>query len=132
MSEIDEAANAAQTGNPAPEQTGAASANEDEKMFSVSEVNEIVKQRLLKENRKSQKKSEVAAKKPSGVEEDLRSKVTAYEEKLATYESRLQAQRDRELRTTVEKKLLESGCNDPELLTTYLLSKQLVSYDDND
>jgi hypothetical protein len=134
MSDETAAEQAAQTGHPEPETTGVAPTQGDEKMFTAEEVNEIVKQRLLKEHRKLEKKSEVAAvKKPaSGVEEDLRSKLTQYEAQLAAYQSRLQSQRDRELRTTVEKKLMENGCNDPELLTTYLLSKQLVSYDEND
>src|SRR4051812_16489233 len=95
--------------NPAPveteQQSGGASeqAATSERTFTAQEVEKIVKDRLTREQKKFSKQLEEvsAVKKPSSgnVEEDLRNKVSQYEQTNKAMSERLAKLRDGQLRT---------------------------------
>jgi len=106
-----------------------------EKTFTATDVEQIVKDRLLREQKKHQKTLDELQKpkpKSDNVEQDLRNKLSEFEINHKTLSERLASYRDKSLRGSVMSKLSEAGCNDPELLTDHLLSKKLVHLDEDD
>lgn len=108
-----------------------------DKSYTTADVERIVKDRLARD-RKERKAETPAdqAQKPkasgSGVEEELRGKLAQYDTLTKTMESKLTAMRDNQLKTTIENECIKAGCNDPELLTTYFLTKKAVRFGDDD
>src|SRR5689334_20178349 len=75
-----------------------------EKTFTPAEVEQIVKDRLIREQKRYQKTLEELQKpkpKSDNVEQDLRNKLTEFETSTKTLNERLAAYRDKSLRGTV-------------------------------
>lgn len=123
-----------ESGNPTPVETnGGASDQAIEKpMFTQSQLDRAVKQRLERDRRERKTQPTEIKKTSENVEEDLRSKLVQQEVHQKQLTDRLNKYRDDGLKALLEKTLIEKGCNDPELLSTYFLSKNLVHFDEND
>lgn len=123
-----------ESGNAEPVETsGGASEQAIEKpTLTQSQFERAVKKRL-EQDRRERKTTPTETKKPSeNVEQDLRSKLAQQEAHQKQLTDRLNKYRDDGLKALLEKTLIEKGCNDPDLLSTYFLSKNLVHFDEND
>lgn len=109
---------------------------EAEKSFTAAEVNEIVQKRLKQEQKKFGKLLEEATtnstqKKSSNVEDEYKSKLSAYEQQTKALNERLNKMANAKARATVEKELSDAGCNDSELLAEHFISRGLVKTDED-
>src|SRR5258706_16308509 len=128
------------SGNAEATPTTESGGTEGEKTYSASAVEQIVKDRLARDRaeRKVQKQYEKQLTKPdkpsanANVEEDLRGRLSQFEEQSKALNDRLASYRTSQIKSTVEAECAKHGCNDPELLATHFLSKKLVSVDDED
>lgn len=118
-----------QTGNPNPDENGGGS---EERKYTQQDVDRIVKDRLAREQKKFAKQSD-ATKKTSGPEDsDLKGIRSEYEEKLSTVLKRFDSMRSANLKSEVEKALIEAGCIDTEVMSNYFLSRNQVHFDEDD
>ena len=111
------------------------------KTYSADDLQAIIKDRLSREAKKHQKEIDAlktsyekpaAGAKSSPIEEDYRSKLSAFEAEKKQLSEKLTKYRQDGLRSTVVAKLATAGCVEPGDITEVLLAKGLVKLDDED
>jgi hypothetical protein len=120
-----------------PEVNGSEQVSSTERTFSTADVEQIVKDRLAREQKKfakerSEWESKLAPKVvSSNVEEDLRNKLSAYESEKKQLSEKLTKYQQDNLRAQVERKLSAAECLDPEVVIDHFMSRNLVHLDED-
>jgi hypothetical protein len=118
----------------------------NERTFTGAEIEQIVKDRILREAKKTAKLTstyenkiaELEEKLTSGgkakanVEEDLRAKLSKYDDERKALSSKLSQYRNDSLAAQVERALVAHDCLDPEIVRDHFLGRRLVELDDDD
>lgn len=109
------------------------------KKFSQSEVDDVVKRRLAKEQKQHaterlalEKQIAEFKKAHKPADDDFKAKAKEWDEERQATSARLNKYREDSLRGKVERVLNDAGCLDSELAFADLKSKGAVGFDDND
>jgi hypothetical protein len=117
---------------------------QSERTYTGADLEKVVKDRLTREQKKFAKEREDLQKrlsdleqKASGkvspnIEEDMKGRLSKYEEEKRSLAVKLDKYRQDNLRATIERALIAQDCLDPEVVRDHLLSKSLVHLDDED
>lgn len=118
----------------------------NEPTFTGQDVEEIVKKRVLRESKNTAKlkssyeqqiaelkeKLESGGKAKANVDDDLRSKLSKYEEQQKALTSKLSQYRQDSLASKIERALVAHDCLDAEIVRDHFLSRKLVELDEDD
>jgi hypothetical protein len=114
--------------------------NTQDRRFTNEEVDELLEKARAKTayqvRKELEKKHSDTTVKPSkgsaNVEEELRGKLTQYEESQKTLSAKLNKYRDTTLRASIERELNAQSCVDPEVVIDHFLARNKVELDDDD
>lgn len=119
-----------------PVEAEGSGAVEKPRTYSSSDIETIVKDRLVRERKKFDKELETVradyeAKKPASDNEVVKGKLNQLESEKRSLSEKLTRIQTETLRSQVKSKLSEAGCVDPDLVTDHMLTKRLVTMDDD-
>ena len=110
---------------------------EEERRYSAADLEQVVKDRLAREQKKFAKEraewevKQAPKAQSSNVEEDLRSKLATYESEKKQLSDKLNKYQQDNLRAQVERKLNAADCLDPEVVIDHFMSRNLIHLDDD-
>jgi len=131
--------------DPVVEKEGAGT--EEAKIFTQAQVEELVKDRLSKQERKFLRKQdeiekelealktpvkEKEVKQLTPLEVEYKTKLAEFENKTKALNEKLNKQKQMSLKSVIVQKLVENNCIDPEMVFNDLRSRELINLDEDD